>query len=286
MALCVLGSGSGGNCSVLIVQKPGERRRVILIDAGLGPRTVRSRLAARGVDVREVTDIVLTHLDSDHFEPTWVNFARSRGGITLRVHERHLSIAQRAGALFMRCEPFGGNFVIGQGGGGPEVEFRPLRNHHDELGSYAFRVDSEAGRLGFATDLGRVPDELHEHFAEVDALALESNYCPRMQMESGRPAFLKQRIMGGAGHLSNQESFDAVRAIAKRAALQHVVLLHLSRQCNDPTLIREMYRATPELAARLTITSQGSPTGWMEIGRGSGQVTTPPAEHLFAQTAL
>ena len=56
MALCVLGSGSGGNCSVLIVQKPGARRRVILIDAGLGPRTVRTRLAARGVDVREVTD--------------------------------------------------------------------------------------------------------------------------------------------------------------------------------------------------------------------------------------
>lgn len=281
MSLCVLGSGSGGNCSVLLHQPSGHRRRVILIDAGLGPRTVQKRLRSRGVDIREVSDILLTHLDSDHFNPGWVNFARQRGRVRLHVHQSHLGAAARSGALFMQSTPFDGPFSLNSDHG-PTLTVHPIRNLHDSLGSYAFRFRAEAGTLGFATDLGSVTPGFLDHFAGVDVLAIESNYCPSLQLESPRPDFLKRRIMGGSGHLSNQQSFEAVRAISASGRLRHILLLHLSRQCNSPELVRGLYRSEPELARRLTITCQNEPTDWIDITSVSDPLQSGPALSLFS----
>jgi phosphoribosyl 1,2-cyclic phosphodiesterase len=102
----------------------------------------------------------------------------------------------------------------------------------------------------------------------VDILAIESNYDRAMQLESARPAFLKDRIMGGKGHLSNDECIDAVRAISWPREPEHVVLLHLSRECNCPGLVRGMWRkALPALEPRLVIAQPFAPT--QPIRRGS-----------------
>src|SRR5690606_32751719 len=93
---------------------------------------------------------------------------------------------------------------------------------HDERGACVFRLDLPgavgtpgakgamgAAAIGYATDLGRCSAPIIELLGGVDTLAIESNYCPRLQVRSGRPLQLRQRIMGGAGHLSNQECRDA-----------------------------------------------------------------------------
>src|SRR4029077_12704376 len=111
----------------------------------------------------------------------------------------------------------------------------------------------------YATDLGCVPAELIERFAGADVVAIESNYDPEMQVGSARPLFLKRRIMGQAGHLSNQQAFEAVSAIARRGPAgspAQVVLLHRSRQCNDPRKVRDVFGQDPELATRVTLTEQ------------------------------
>jgi hypothetical protein len=69
-----------------------------------------------------------------------------------------------------------------------------------------------------------------------------------MQCRSSRPAFLKQRIMGGKGHLSNQQAFDAVQRIAHRSphgGPRQVVLLHRSAQCNDPAIVQAVFAQNP-----------------------------------------
>jgi phosphoribosyl 1,2-cyclic phosphodiesterase len=130
-------------------------------------------------------------------------------------------------------------------------------------------MQSDGTRIGYATDLGRVPSQLIRQFVGVDILAIESNYDPEMQLRSGRPAFLQRRIMGGRGHLSNQQSFDAVqqlfnRCIATRNDLpRHVALLHRSRQCNCPNLVREVFSQDSRLPGRLTLAEQFTPTDWM-----------------------
>jgi len=260
VSLCVLASSSSGNCSVVSVRRGGERR-VFLIDAGLSPRRTRGLLAQLGVEPTSVEGILFTHLDHDHMHPGWIGAMPESWRVML--HRRHRGRGERAGLLRQRAEVFDGEFEAAGLG------VSPLLMSHDELGSAAFRIDCAGRSLGFATDLGKPDQRLVEHLRGVDVLAIESNYCPRMQDASGRPAFLKQRIMGGNGHLSNAQSAGLVRQIQPR---EHVVLLHLSRQCNHPSLAAASHA---HAGYRLTISDHTEPTGWVPVAWPGAGIATP-----------
>jgi phosphoribosyl 1,2-cyclic phosphodiesterase len=247
LRLRVLASGSGGNCSLLTVGA-GHRTRAVLIDAGLSPRRTRRMLVESGVRPDQVVAILITHFDRDHFHPGWANadLAHTR----VWCHEQHDPPSLFPGRDRPVLRTFSGCFEPA----GP-VRATPVRLAHDAEGVTAFRLDTDDSALGFATDLGRVTPELLSVFGGVGALAIESNYCPRMQLESARPEFLKARIMSGRGHLSNDEAALAARAIGAGT----VVLLHLSRQCNTPELARAGHRG------RVIVSSQHEPTEWLTV---------------------
>lgn len=203
----------------------GAGHALYLIDAGLSPRRTRRLLVQAGLGELPIEGVLLTHLDHDHWYPGWLNALPDRA--TVHLHRRHRGRAERLGLTYLRTRFFEDDVELTSG-----VVARPVLNHHDDLGTVAYRVEFPGGgALGFATDVGRCTQELVEHLRGVDVLAIESNYCPAMQLASARPDFLKQRIMGGKGHLSNQQSARAVRGISPR---RHVVLLHLSLECNTP----------------------------------------------------
>ena len=198
----------------------------------------------------QVSDLLLTHLDGDHFNPAWSR-TLAKGKIKVHVHEKHLSRAVAHGLDHEILCPFDTSVDIG------EVHIETVHMTHDTLGTTGFIFNLPGIRFGFATDLGSVPRTLLQSFTSLDALAIESNYDPTMQRSSGRPISLQDRIMGGSGHLSNEESLAAVEQIAESSQLQHIVLLHLSQQCNSPSIIRSLYQDNlANLYDTLTITSQ------------------------------
>jgi phosphoribosyl 1,2-cyclic phosphodiesterase len=296
--LCVLASGSSGNCSILLTRRAGLTR-LTLIDLGLSPRRTFGLLEAMGLRPDQIDDALLTHLDCDHFCPTWARYLPRHA--RLRVHARHAAalpmlIKERLGT---RLRPFTGGFDLDDG-----LHVWPMLMAHDDAGVCAFRFDlpgfgprhgaSDAlgGSLGFCTDLGRVTLDLVEHLRRcprtrlvrpVDVLALESNYCPRMQLDSDRPDALKRRIMGGRGHLSNQQAAEALAAVQPGS---HAVLLHLSRQCNRPDLAAAAHGGA---AYALTVSGQFAPTPWIPIQRPAVARTTGSAAPVIstdlAQTA-
>ncbi len=252
----VLASSSGGNCSVLVLKDAaGVAVGLILIDLGLTPRRTKRLLGLAGLEVGAkeggggltVLGAVVTHLDSDHLCPSWCQNTREAAALLppeapLYMHRRHAGRADRQGLLYRRTIPFTDGFSPAAG-----VEVRAHIAPHDELGSASFRFvvgtrGQGGGVLGWATDVGRPTDELARHLAGVDVLAVESNYCPVMERESDRPEFLKRRVMGGAGHLSNQQSVELTRRVGPK---KHVVLLHLSRQCNTPELAAIEHAGAP-----------------------------------------
>ena len=272
LELCILGSGSSGNCAVV-----RSHAGVILIDAGLGPRTTAKRMDGTGVSVRDVRAICLTHLDRDHFSPTWVGTIATRG-IRIFCHNHKVNDLLRATMNFESARKHRRMFKSLIRPFGTSRPFEPMRGlsiqaiklAHDADGSHGFILDGFKGRLGFATDLGHVPGELIDRFAgDLDVLALESNYDPQMQRDSSRPWFLKQRIMGGRGHLSNEQAFDAIRRILDRCERhsrrlpQHIVLLHRSRECNCPHVVKRLFTQDPRVAARLTIADQFARSEWL-----------------------
>src|SRR5205823_4877537 len=146
---------------------------------------------------------------------------------------------------------------------------RPIALAHDQDGSHGFVIEGFGCRVGYATDLGHVPAELLEHFEGVDLLALESNYDRGMQVNSGRPWFLKQRIMGGRGHLSNEQAYEAIRRLLDRCERKrrplpnHIVLMHRSLECNCPDLVRRLFSRDARIAARLTLAEQFARSPWL-----------------------
>lgn len=256
LSLCVLASSSAGNCSALL-HTSSAGRQLFLIDLGLSPRRTFRHLEDIGLGGVPISGALLTHLDADHCNPSWAGHLPDSA--RLHVHRRHRSRAARAGFLYGPTEIFEHAFELT-----PGLTVSPLLQSHDELGVAAFRFEvaqhNRAASLGFATDLGHTTEELIRHLSGVDTLAIESNYCPRLQAQSARPDFLKQRITGGSGHLSNRQCAEATNLIAPK---RHVVLLHLSRQCNTPTLAELGHRGRPYA---LTLANHDRPTPWITIG--------------------
>jgi phosphoribosyl 1,2-cyclic phosphodiesterase len=257
LSFCVLGSGSAGNCTLVMCDDGSGLRRCFLIDAGLSPRATALRMRTLGIHPRELSAILLTHLDHDHFYTGWLRaIEKHKLDVRLCIHHRHRNFAWRSGLSIRRVELFKEDLRLDCG---PAIKATLLA--HDDLGSVGFVIELDGMRLGYATDLGRVPDSLLDHFENLHALAIESNYDRQMQIDSCRPWFLKRRIMGGCGHLSNEQSLEAVQRIASRCGLSHIALLHLSRECNHPRVVRKLYRQhAPHLLDRLTITDQFEPT--------------------------
>jgi phosphoribosyl 1,2-cyclic phosphodiesterase len=272
---CNLGSGSGGNATLIALNgaNGAHAANYALIDCGLSPRETKRRLAAIGIGIEDIRDVFLTHLDGDHFYPSWASFS-ARHDITLHMHRRQQRRAASLGVNFRNVELFDDTIPFSSD---THIEAVPFA--HDALGAVGFIIEHASLRLGFATDLGRVPPNLYERFTNLHALAIESNYDREMQLASPRPAFLKQRIMNGSGHLSNEQAFEAIERIAEQSPLSHITLLHLSRQCNCPKLVRGLYAdRAPQLAEKLIITSQFAPTPVLEVTSTGEPVqrTAPP----------
>jgi len=267
LELCILASGSSGNCSVL--RTPTG---VILIDCGIGPRTFAKRADGTGVSVADIRGICLTHLDHDHCSLRWVRTAVARG---IRIFVDEKRVAELMGNVFGEPEllgafealivPFNGKRFNPIDG----VSMHAIPLAHDRMGSHGFVIEGFGGRVGYATDLGRVPQRLIDRFCDLDLLAIESNYDPQMQLGSTRPWFLKNRIMNGSGHLSNAQALAAIRAILDRCEARglrmpaHIVLLHRSRECNCPRLLRMLFCEDPRIEKRLTLAEQFERTEWL-----------------------
>jgi phosphoribosyl 1,2-cyclic phosphodiesterase len=269
LELCILASGSMGNCA--IIRSPAG---VLAIDLGIGPRITARRLEGTGTTVRDITAVCLTHLDADHLRRTWAaTILRQQIPIFSHAPRR----AELLGHLAQESpdvDPLIHSFHTGRAFHPlPGLSIEPLPLAHDRHGSHGFIIEGFGARIGYATDLGRVTPDLMERFCDLDILAIESNYDPVMEQTSARPTFLKRRIMGGAGHLSNHEALAAVRCVLDRAGScggrlpSHIVLLHRSRECNCPRLLRRLFHRDRRIAPRLTLAEQFSRTEWLRTRR-------------------
>ncbi len=263
LGLCVLGSGSGGNAAVL---RLGDS--ALLIDAGFGPRTTDKRLTQAGLSIKDIHAVCLTHLDQDHFRRTWPG-TLLKWGIPLYLHDWHYPDLMRIpGGAELRDAGLARSFQFQPFVPMPGVRASTVRLQHDKQGTIGYRLDTHAGSVGYATDLGHAPPALVQHMAGVDLLCIECNYDEHMTTTSPRPSWVNRRNMSDSGHLSNEQSLEAVRMIADASPVglpRDVVLLHRSSQCNHPMKVRRVFERDADLAGRITLTDQRRRTRWLHI---------------------
>ena len=218
--LCVLSSGSGGNC---LYVEAGRTR--VLVDAGLPLRETARRCACIGVSIKDVTDVLLTHEHADHSHAAGILARR----LDLQVH------GSRGTLLALRDPPppelqvplrAGEPFDIG------DLRVTPVAVPHDanEPVGYIFE-DARGARAAIVTDLGCAPKAVALALRDLDALVLEMNHDPRMLLEGPYPFSLKRRIRSDLGHLSNAQGAQLLSQVL-HPGLRHLVLAHLSEHNN------------------------------------------------------
>ncbi|MGO8701245.1 MAG: MBL fold metallo-hydrolase [Limisphaerales bacterium] len=227
--LTILGSGSGGNCAYL---EAGETR--LLIDAGFSGRQIRQRLASIARVPETLTGILITHEHSDHVSGLLGLAAKVNVPVYCNRLTREAIEAQLQIQLDARVFTTGDSFVMG------DVTVDTFPVPHDAYDPVGFLVRTAAGNFGFLTDLGHATKLVVERLRAANVVLLEANHDLKMlQEDPRRPWSLKQRIASRHGHLSNEGAADVAEQILS-ADLRHLFLGHLSRDCNDPKLAREV----------------------------------------------
>ncbi len=218
-------SGSNGNC---IFVQAGDTR--LLFDAGISGKQAALRMAEHSQPVKALDALVVSHHHGDHSSCAGI-YQRKFGvpiyatGGTVRVCKRRWEKVQD-----VRTFKAGDSFQVGQ------ARIFTLPTPHDATDSACFVVQHGGKRLGILTDLGCAFAGLRGLMATLDGVYLESNYDPDMLANGPYPYFLKRRISGNAGHLSNPEAADLLRDHARRDRLRWVALSHLSEDNNTPDL--------------------------------------------------
>lgn len=230
MRVTVLGSGSGGNATLV---ESDETR--ILVDAGFSGRDIERRLLASGVDPAALTGILVTHDHGDHTRGMGV-LAR-RFGIPLYLTARTREVTARLLDGTEQVHEYCSAFAFGIG----PLEIHPFLTAHDAADPVAVTIrEVETGlKFGIATDLGRPTAPVRQALAHCHLLVLEANHDEARLWASVYPWSVKQRIASSHGHLSNRAAADLALELFHRD-LAGVVLAHLSERCNDGELARDV----------------------------------------------
>ncbi len=235
LSFCVLASSSSGNC--IHVRSPSTS---ILIDAGISARETVRRLEQCGARIGDVRAVCLSHEHSDH--TAGIAILHRRYGLPLFANAGTIEGAARdprLAGLAWQVFTTGAPFMVG------DLRIEPFSVPHDAYDPVGFVIEHGGARLGIATDLGSPTTLIRERLRTCHALVLEANHDEQMLQQSPRPWSLKQRILGRQGHLSNRLAAELLADIAG-PALRHVVLAHLSQECNDPAValreVRDMLR--------------------------------------------
>lgn len=231
MRVWVLGSGSRGNAVLL---ECGDTR--LLVDAGFAPRELAARLAVIGVAPQSIEACVITHEHADHVKGAGV--AARRWGWQLFATPGTAAGCPALVAADARTVEAGAGFAVGQ------FDVATVPVSHDAADPVAVVVTARAtgARAAVCYDLGFAGDAVRQGLKDLDVLVLESNHDDAMLRSGPYPPVVQQRIASRHGHLSNSAAARVARECVT-PNLRHLVLAHLSQQCNDGRLARQAMSA-------------------------------------------
>ena len=233
MRLCSIASGSSGNCIYV-----GSDDTHLLVDVGISGKRMEQGLNELELTGKDIDGILITHEHSDHIKGLGVVARKyqipiyTTGG-TVDALSR-MNLGKMPEGVFHEIredEPFEIK----------DLTINPFTISHDAAQPVGYRIAYGDKKVGICTDLGVYNDYTVECLKGMDALLLEANHDVKMLQVGPYPYYLKQRILGDRGHLSNENSGKLLCRIL-HDKLQAIVLGHLSKENNLPELAYEAVR--------------------------------------------
>ncbi len=253
MLTCSLQSGSNGNA--IYVEANGVR---LLFDAGISGRQADQRLRTHGREIRDIDALIISHDHADHVRCAGIYHRKFRIPIYMTtLTERSVRRSLGVVSNVHRFQT------------GDRLTFGPVTVHtfatpHDAMDGAAFIVECEGKRLGIMTDLGHPFRGLLGALAWCDAAYLESNHDVDMLAFGPYPQWLKNRVSGAGGHLSNAQAADLLQRCGKDRPCW-VALSHLSQENNEPEIALETNRSAVGKLYPFTVASRHDVSPLMEV---------------------
>jgi phosphoribosyl 1,2-cyclic phosphodiesterase len=246
-----LNSGSNGNCYYI-----GNGEEAVFIDAGISCRETELRMKRLGLPMNRVKAIFISHEHSDHIQ-----------GVATLVSKYQIPVyfsqATLKKAGFGKIRKFVFHFTAQQPVMIGNLRITAFQKKHDACDPHSFVVSAAKTNIGVFTDIGEPCDQLIHYFKQCHVAFLESNYDEAM-LENGRyPAYLKKRIRGDDGHLSNRQALELYKQ-HRPDFMSYLLLSHLSKENNSPELVESLFTAFPT-DTRIVIASRYQETALYEI---------------------
>lgn len=251
LSLKCLASGSSGNAFLL---QGGPTS--ILIDCGLPARHIVTYLGQRNIDPRSLEAIFVTHEHTDHIKG--LGTMSRRYGVPVICNEATLKAAQSViGNIAGRPVPTGATTTVGK------LDVTSFPVSHDAADPVGLYINYAGQAICFMTDLGLAASEIVEPFELADMVVLEANHDVNQLLNGPYPRFLKERVRGKRGHLSNAEAGElAVKAAGTKP--KKIWLAHLSAVNNSPSLalntVQNQIRAANIATVSVEVTRRDVPS--------------------------
>lgn len=231
MRLCSIASGSSGNCIYV-----GSENTHLLVDTGISRKRIEEGLNSLEIKGEELDGILITHEHADHIQGLGVFSRKYQIPIyatpgTLRGIKSYKGLGKMPEGLYREIK-VNSKFTLG------DIEVHPFTISHDANEPSGYRFEHGEKKIAVATDLGKYDAYTVEKLKDLNAILLESNHDLHMLEVGPYPYYLKQRVMGDRGHLSNELSGRLLCDIL-HSNLQNVVLGHLSKENNYAELAYE-----------------------------------------------
>lgn len=223
-----LNSGSNANCYYI-----GDRHNAVLIDAGLSCRETERRMKQLDLSMDKVRGIFVSHEHNDHITGLTSLSKKYRLPVYITNHTL-TNCPVPVESILIRS--FQKNKAVRIGG----LSVLPFSKSHDAADPHSFMVSGNGVNIGVITDIGHACKQVIKYFSQCQAVFLESNYCDDMLSKGNYPYYLKKRISGDQGHLSNAQALELFNYY-RSPHLQLLILSHLSKNNNTPELVEKMF---------------------------------------------
>ena len=231
MKFCPIASGSSGNCIYA-----GSDSHSVLIDAGISGKRIEAGLHGIDRDAKDIDALLLTHEHSDHIKG--IGILARRYGIPIYATQgtadaiRQMTTVGKIPDGLMHVVKPDVPFTIG------DLTIKAFSVSHDAAEPVGYRIECGGKSAAVATDMGEYTDYTVEHLQKLDVLLIESNHDLHMLQAGRYPYYLKRRIMGEKGHLSNDDCGHLLCRLL-HDDVRHVYLGHLSHENNYEALAFE-----------------------------------------------
>ena len=231
MRLCSIASGSSGNCIYV-----GSDNTQLLVDTGISKKKIDAGLKELDIKGEELDGILITHEHSDHIQGLGVFSRKYEVPIyatpgTIEGIENYAPLGRMPEGLLHPIHT-DESFILG------DITIDPFRISHDAKEPSGYRMNCCGKSVAVATDLGIYDEYTVSKLKSLDAVLLEANHDIHMLEVGSYPYYLKRRVMGDKGHLSNELSGRLLCDIL-HDNLKHILLGHLSKENNYAKLAYE-----------------------------------------------